>query len=98
MTELVIRAHERSLPGEEPIEVVERKGLGHPDSICDAIAERVSVRLCEVYRDRFGIILHHNVDKVLLVGGAARPQLGGGEISSRSSSIWRGVRRPSIAA
>jgi S-adenosylmethionine synthetase len=37
MTELVIRAQDRSLPCEEPLEVLERKGLGHPDSICDAI-------------------------------------------------------------
>jgi S-adenosylmethionine synthetase len=102
MREVVIRANDCIPPGERPLEVVERKGLGHPDTICDAIAERVSIRLCEVYRERFGLILHHNVDKVLLVGGAARPQLGGGELlepielylAGRATSEYRGVRIP----
>ena len=53
------------------VEVVERKGLGHPDSICDALAEAFSVSLCRFYRERFDIILHHNVDKALLRGGSA---------------------------
>lgn len=34
------------------------------------------------YRDRFGAILHHNVDKALLRGGSARPRFGGGEIET----------------
>jgi S-adenosylmethionine synthetase len=25
-----------------PVEIVERKGIGHPDSLCDGIAERIS--------------------------------------------------------
>jgi hypothetical protein len=51
-----------------PVEFVERKGLGHPDSICDALAQNLSRNLCRHYLDRFGTILHHNVDKALLVG------------------------------
>ena len=78
--ELIVRTHDGPAPGALPIEVVERKGLGHPDTICDAIAEHFCVRLCHLYRERFGVILHHNVDKVLLCGGAARPAFGGGEI------------------
>jgi S-adenosylmethionine synthetase len=60
--------------------VVEHKGLGHPDTICDAVAGHISQALCRHYLERFGRILHHNVDKILLVGGAARPAFGGGEI------------------
>ncbi len=63
------------------VELVERKGLGHPDSICDAAAEAVSRELSRYYLERFGRILHHNVDKVLLVGGQASPRLGGGEVT-----------------
>ncbi|MGE3933936.1 MAG: methionine adenosyltransferase [Rhodospirillaceae bacterium] len=63
-----------------PVEIVERKGLGHPDTICDAIAEAFSRRLCAFYADRFGAVLHHNVDKALLHGGAAAPALGGGRV------------------
>jgi len=61
-------------------EVVERKGLGHPDTICDALAEALSRALSRHYLDAFGVILHHNVDKALLVGGAARPAFGGGKV------------------
>jgi S-adenosylmethionine synthetase len=63
-----------------PVEIVERKGLGHPDSICVALAEAFSIALCRFHRERFGLILHHNVDKVLLRGGSARPAFGGGEV------------------
>jgi S-adenosylmethionine synthetase len=67
-------------PAGPSVEVVERKGLGHPDSICDALAEEVSLALCRFYRDRFGIILHHSVDKVPLRGGEARSAFGGGRV------------------
>ncbi len=62
------------------IEFVERKGTGHPDYIADAIAEAASVGLSKYYREKYGVILHHNVDKVLVVGGQARPEFGGGEV------------------
>ena len=66
--------------GRGAVEVVERKGRGHPDTICDALAEAVGGALSRTYLERFGAILHHNVDKVLLVGGTSRPAFGGGEI------------------
>jgi S-adenosylmethionine synthetase len=78
--EIVIRGLAGPTPSQQPIEVVERKGLGHPDTLCDAIAEHVCVCLCRAYRERFGAILHHNVDKVLLCGGVARAEPGGGEV------------------
>ena len=68
-------------PESGPVELVERKGLGHPDSICDALAETLSRNLCRYYLDRFGEIQHHNVDKALLCGGTAAPLFGGGEVS-----------------
>ena len=64
----------------ETVEVVERKGLGHPDTICDALAETLSRNLCREYRSRFGEILHHNVDKALLCGGRAVPRFSGGTV------------------
>lgn len=67
-------------PHQTPVEIVERKGLGHPDSICDALAENLSRNLCRYYLDRFGEILHHNVDKALLCGGSAAPAFGGGQL------------------
>ena len=67
-------------PGDRPVEVVERKGTGHPDTICDGIAEHLSVLLSRYYLEHFGLILHHNVDKVLLCAGRSRPAFGGGEV------------------
>lgn len=67
-------------PDAMPFEIVERKGLGHPDAICDALAETVSRSLSRYYLERCGMVLHHNVDKALLCGGAARPAFGGGEL------------------
>jgi S-adenosylmethionine synthetase len=60
------------------IEIVERKGLGHPDYICDAVMDHISIRLSKEYLERTGQILHHNVDKSLLVAGESEPRFGGG--------------------
>ena len=64
----------------QPVEIVERKGLGHPDTICDAIAEAVSIQLSQAYQQSFGHILHHNIDKCLLVAGQVHLRLGGGRV------------------
>jgi S-adenosylmethionine synthetase len=66
---------------DDTVEVVERKGLGHPDTICDALAETLSRSLCREYLHRFGAILHHNVDKALLCGGGAVAAFGGGTVT-----------------
>ncbi len=64
----------------QKVELVERKGIGHPDSIADGIAEAVSRALSREYIKRYGIILHHNTDQVEVVGGRAYPRFGGGEV------------------
>ncbi|ASJ03437.1 S-adenosylmethionine synthetase [Thermococcus profundus] len=64
----------------QQVELVERKGIGHPDSIADGIAEAVSRALSREYIRRYGIILHHNTDQVEVVGGRAYPRFGGGEV------------------
>ncbi|HLB71849.1 MAG TPA: methionine adenosyltransferase [Candidatus Methanoperedens sp.] len=65
---------------ERKIEVVERKGLGHPDYICDSIMNQVSVELCKEYLKRFDAIMHHNIDKGMLVAGEVKIKFGGGVI------------------
>jgi S-adenosylmethionine synthetase len=62
------------------VEIVERKGRGHPDTICDALAEELSLALSRFYVAQSGGILHHNVDKVLLFGGASEARFGGGRV------------------
>ena len=99
---IVTRSCSQLDPGSRDVEVVERKGLGHPDSICDALSEEVSRTLCRYYLERFGRILHHNVDKVLLVGGSSEPRFGGGEIiqpveifvAGRATAEWNGSAIP----
>jgi S-adenosylmethionine synthetase len=63
------------------IEMVERKGAGHPDSMCDNAAETLSRKLSQYYIDHYGTILHHNVDKAALVGGRSEPKFGGGIVT-----------------
>ncbi|MGP8134945.1 MAG: methionine adenosyltransferase [Thermoplasmata archaeon] len=67
---------------EQEIELVERKGLGHPDSIADGVSESVSRALCRMYLDEFGKILHHNTDETQVVGGASEPKFGGSRVTS----------------
>ncbi len=65
---------------EQPIEICERKGVGHPDYICDAIANEISIALSKEYLKKFGAIMHHNVDKGLLVAGEVERKFGGGKV------------------
>ncbi len=80
MRNIILESLSRIPVGEQQVELVERKGLGHPDSICDAIMDAISVQLCRAYLDTFGRILHHNIDKGLLVAGRTSPRLGGGTV------------------
>jgi S-adenosylmethionine synthetase len=65
---------------DQNVEIVERKGIGHPDSICDGIAEHVSSALGRTYLDRVGKVLHYNTDETQLVAGSSAPAFGGGEV------------------
>jgi len=72
----------RTVPIEDQeVELVERKGLGHPDSMADGISESVSRALSRLYLDEFGRILHHNTDETQVVGGASEPKFGGGKVT-----------------
>ncbi len=59
---------------------MERKGTGHPDFICDSVMEAISVALSRAYKEAFGTILHHNIDKGLLAAGRADHPFGGGRV------------------
>jgi len=61
-----------------PVEIVERKGIGHPDTLCDGIAERISTEYSRYCRETYGVVLHHNFDKVQLVAGETEVGYGGG--------------------
>ncbi|EAT58921.1 methionine adenosyltransferase [Chlorobium ferrooxidans] len=88
--------------GMRQIELIERKGTGHPDTICDSIMESVCLRLCREYIERTGQILHHNIDKGLLVAGRTVVKPGGGRVlepmkiifGDRATTNFRGVHIP----
>ena len=77
---LVVSELRQTPVSEQALEIVERKGLGHPDHICDAIMNEVSVSLSKEYLKRYGTVLHHNIDKALLAAGEVRRNFGGGEV------------------
>ena len=73
---------------DQRVELVERKGVGHPDSICDAIMEDISVALCREYLTTVGRVVHHNIDKGLLVAGTTSPRLGGGVVDEPMKLVF----------
>ncbi|MCU4751988.1 methionine adenosyltransferase [Halobacteria archaeon AArc-curdl1] len=82
MSERNIRVEpiDRRAVEDQEVEIVERKGIGHPDSICDGIAESVAGALAREYLERVGKVLHFNTDETQLVAGEAAPAFGGGEV------------------
>lgn len=84
------------------IEIVERKGIGHPDSISDGLGESVSRALCNMYMDELGGVLHHNTDEVQITAGESDPHFGGGQIlkpidfllTGRGVSEYEGTKFP----
>lgn len=102
MSELVIQTASGLPVSRRQFELVERKGVGHPDSICDALMEAASVALCQEYLKIAGRVLHHNLDKSLLVAGQTSPALSGGTVEvplrivagDRAADRWQGRAIP----
>jgi len=76
---------------DQKIEIVERKGIGHPDSLTDAICESASRVVSNYYIEKQGFICHHNLDKGLLVGGVSNPVFGGGEVIETPTAMVAGT-------
>lgn len=90
---------------ETDYEVVERKGIGHPDTLCDTIAEKISRAYSQYSLKKYGIILRHMVDKIALAGGAAVVKFGSGEmvqpvrlyLNCRFTRTYQGEEIPYLA-
>jgi len=86
----------------QPFEIVERKGIGHPDTLADGIAEAVSIEYSRYCLKEFGVILHHHFDKTVIMGGQGKIDFGIGEllrpfrliINGRVSSIFGNRKIP----
>jgi S-adenosylmethionine synthetase len=77
---IVIEPYKGKPVTEQRVEIVERKGTGHPDYLCDSMMEAVSIALSREYMKKFGAILHHNIDKGLLAAGRVEKLFGGGSV------------------
>jgi S-adenosylmethionine synthetase len=90
---------------QQEIELVERKCIGHPDSLADGIAESISRSLSRAYLEECGAILHHNTDQGEVVAGESRPKYGGGKIIrpiymllvGRATKQFNGIHIPTDA-
>ena len=56
-------------PEKNKIEIVERKGIGHPDTLADALAEELSRVYSQYCLDKYDAVLHHNLDKLYIGAG-----------------------------
>jgi S-adenosylmethionine synthetase len=85
-------------PDSRTFEVVERKGIGHPDTMSDLIAEQFSYRYSQYCADRFGQVLNHAVDKVTLVGASVRVRLGTVDMIEPGVVMLIGKVAPSVGS
>jgi S-adenosylmethionine synthetase len=77
---IVVETYKGKSITEHRIEIVERKGTGHPDYMCDSIMDAISVALSKEYLRKFGTILHHNIDKGLLAAGKVEKTFSSGRV------------------
>ena len=80
MIMIVIEPYKGKSVTDQRVEIVERKGTGHPDYLCDSMMEAISIALSREYMKKFGAILHHNIDKGLLAAGRVEKLFGGGSV------------------
>ncbi len=92
------------LPYDPPVEFVERKGAGHPDTICDHLAEELARDLARSSLEQTGRVQHFNVDKAIFAAGSVDIEFGGGEHTKRSKLVlvgkvnFTGDWRPDVEA
>jgi len=75
-----VTACEVQPPSTRTSETVERKGLGHPDTLADLVAETFCYRYAHFCLDQFDFVPNHSADKVTLAGADATVHLGGYEV------------------
>lgn len=67
---------------DQEFEVVETKGKGHPDNICDTLAEKISMEYSKYCIKHYGVILRHMIDKLSILGGGSRVHFKNSEMIS----------------
>ena len=80
--ETFIYVNKKNSINNQKFEVVETKGKGHPDNICDTLAEKISANYSKYCINNYGVILRHMIDKLSVLGGGSKVQFGGGKMTS----------------
>jgi S-adenosylmethionine synthetase len=80
----------RREPYNPAVEFVERKGAGHPDTICDHLAEELARELARNYIEHTGYVQHFNVDKAVLAAGSVEVGFGDGHHTKASRLVLVG--------
>jgi S-adenosylmethionine synthetase len=80
LANVVITNGEVLSPSKRNSETVERKGLGHPDTMADLVAETFCYRYATYCLGQFGFVPNHSADKVTLAGADAVVRLGGYDV------------------
>lgn len=62
------------------VEIIERKGWGHPDKLADDLAEELSRAYARYTLSNCGVVLHHNFDKLCILGGSSKVLYGAYEM------------------
>ena len=88
--ETYIFVNEKSNINDVLFEVVETKGKGHPDNICDTLAEKISSSYSKYCLNNYGVILRHMIDKLSILGGGSKVKFGGGEMISSIKVLVNG--------
>ncbi len=90
MSNVIISNGRQKAVSEQDVEYVERKGIGHPDTLIDGIVEKAAVELSKAYMEKTGMVLHHNIDKGLIIGGNSEVGFGSGRITKPIEVIVAG--------
>ena len=80
--EIFVYTNKKDNINDASFEVVETKGKGHPDNICDTLAEKISAAYSNYCLEHYGVILRHMIDKLSILGGGSKVKFGGGEMIS----------------
>ena len=80
--EIFVYSNKKDNINDTLFEVVETKGKGHPDNICDTLAEKISSEYSKYCLEKYGVILRHMIDKLSILGGGSKVKFGGGEMIS----------------
>ncbi|PHM45582.1 S-adenosylmethionine synthase [Xenorhabdus miraniensis] len=71
-------------------EFVERKGVGHPDTLSDYIAETASHKYSKYCISKFGKVANHWFDKVMIIGGESDISYGVGKVLKPYTVVFAG--------